>query len=398
MQNNLRIPNFTVFLLLFVITLSRYHLYLGFSLKIYMIFLVVLFCIYLKYFFFRPLFGYEVVLLIFYFFYCLSGVFSEYPSSSIRILLGVVIVLGSYFIMKFLFERISITSLEITIANAGLIFNGMSLVWYIAGILITDGSVDTISFGLLIDRDYPRLIGLLDDPNIYVFFNTLFFCFYVTNLKGVKHYSGFLLCLITSLLTFSRGGLVSLLLVSVLYLVLSSSAKRIKWIGLFLPVIGVIYAVSYFTPININRIIINRINDFTNDQGSGRFELWEQALDYFMSKPLLGIGAFNFSDYYAFHHHKTLYVHNTYLEILAESGILGFTLFLLFLIVLMKKFYEIKLHKTKPYIVLTFFGFLFQMISLSLIINEAFFLFLAISARYFEVYEEKIWRNKEQRW
>lgn len=92
----------------------------------------------------------------------------------------------------------------------------------------------------------------------------------------------------------------------------------------------IMYAASSFIQIDLNQIISSRINDFSSDKGSGRFELWKQAITYFMSHPLLGIGAFNFSDYYAFEHNEKLYVHNTYLEILVEAGIIGFLFYFSF--------------------------------------------------------------------
>lgn len=357
-----------------------------------MIFLAVFFCIYFRDFYFRTLYHYEILLLLFYFIYCLSGAFSQYPESSIRVILGVVLILGSYFIMRFLLEQTSIGSIETSIANVGIIFNGTSLILYIIGIQvvgINQTDVGITSYGLLLDRDYPRLIGLLDDPNIFIFYNTLFFCFYLTHLKGIKYSIGFILCIVTNILTFSRGGLVALIVVVILYMLLTNSSQRIKTVLVFLSCLVVIYTVSSYIQIDVNQIITSRINDFSNDEGSGRFDLWGQAINYFMSHPLLGIGAFNFSDYYAFEHNEKLYVHNTYLEILAESGIIGFLFYFLFLLMLVKKLFMISLHKEQTYIVLTLFAFLLQLASLSLMINEAFFLFLAIVFKYIDVYEKK---------
>ncbi|CAI8900765.1 MULTISPECIES: O-antigen ligase family protein [Bacillus] len=381
-----------VFLLLFFITLSKYNLSIGFSLKIYMIFLVIFFCIYFRDFYFRPLYHYEILLLLFYFTYCLSGAFSQYPESSIRVILGVILVLICYFIMRYMLEQASIPAIEASIANVGILFNMISLLLYMIGLQITGGSptgVEITSYGLLLDRDYPRLIGLLDDPNIFIFYNTLFFSFYLTHLKGFKHSFGFILCIITNLLTFSRGGIVALILVVILYIILADFLKKVKMILIALLCLVVIYAACSFMQIDLNQIISSRINDFSSDKGSGRFELWEQAINYFMSHPLLGIGAFNFSDYYAFEHNEKLYVHNTYLEILVEAGIIGFLFYLSFLFLFIIKLFKTKLHNKEPFIILTLFAFLLQMVSLSLMINEALFSFLAIALKYISVYERK---------
>ncbi|MGX2960664.1 O-antigen ligase family protein [Peribacillus sp. JNUCC 23] len=392
MQINKNTSMWPVFYLLLFITLSKYNLSIGFSLKIYMIFLAILFFIYFRDFYFRPLYHYEILLLLFYFTYCLSGAFSQYPEASIRVILGVILILCCFFIMRYVVEQASIRAIETSIANVGIIFNSISLLLYVIGLRLTGGSpggVEITSFGLLLDRDYPRLIGLLDDPNIFIFYNTLFFSFYLTYLKGLKHSIGFILCVITSLLTFSRGGIVALLLVVLLYVILADFSKKLKMMTVSLLCLVVIFTAGSFIQVDFNQIIHSRITDFSTDGGSGRFELWVQAINYFMSHPLLGIGAFNFSDYYEFEHNEKLFVHNTFLEVLVESGIIGFLLYFSFLIMLLITFIRTKLHKEKPYIVLTLFAFLLQMVSLSLIINEAFFFFLALAFKYISIYERK---------
>ncbi|MFB7642097.1 polysaccharide polymerase, partial [Peribacillus butanolivorans] len=77
------------------------------------------------------------------------------------------------------------------------------------------------------------------------------------------------------------------------------------------------------------------------------------------------------------------------LEVLVESGIIGFLFYISFLLMLVITLFKAKLHKEKPFIVLTLFAFLIQMMSLSLMINEAFFSFLALTLRYITVYERK---------
>lgn len=392
LQIDKAISAWPVFLLLLFVTLSKYNLYIGFSLKIYMIFLAIILCVYFRKFYFRSLYHYEILLLLFYFTYCISGAFSLYPESSIRVILGVILVLGCYFIMRFIVEQTSISTIETSVATVGIIFNAVSLLLYIIGLKVTGVSsvgVEIISFGLLVDRDYPRLIGLLEDPNIFIFYNTIFFSFYLTNLKGVKHSVGFILCVITSLLTFSRGGIVALLLVVILYIFLVDFSKKLKMAATFILCLLVLYIAGSFSQLDVNQIITSRIIDFSTDGGSGRFELWGQALQYFMSHPLFGIGAFNFSDYYEFDHNIKLYVHNTYLEVLVESGIIGFVFYFHFLFFLIITLLKTRLHIKKPYIVLTLFAFLLQMVSLSLMINEAFFVFLALALKYISVFERK---------
>lgn len=101
-----------------------------------------------------------------------------------------------------------IVVLESSIAYVGVVFNVVSLILYIIGLQyfsLYGGEEREIFAGLLVDRGYPRLIGLLDDPNIFIFYNTIFFMYYMTNLQNITNILGLILCVTTSLLTFSRG-------------------------------------------------------------------------------------------------------------------------------------------------------------------------------------------------
>lgn len=391
MENNMQISMKWIFLLILFVMLSKYNIYIGFSLKIYMIFLVIYFCLTIKDFYIQKLYFHEVVFLLFYFIYCLSGILSIYLSASIRMIFGVLLVLGCYFIMRNLLGNTEIVVLESAIVYVGLIFNIVSLILYIVGLQhfgLHGGEEREVYAGLLVDRGYPRLIGLLDDPNIFIFYNTIFFMYYMTNLNNITNLIGLILCVTTSLLTFSRGGILAIVLVIFAYVCMSSFAKKVKLImGLVLFSVVVFSLSNVLMGGELDDILNNRISDFSRDNGSGRFTLWEAAFKYFLSNPYIGIGAFNFSNYYEYQFNEKLYVHNTFLEILSESGIIGFLLYSAFLCILMVKLAKYNLFREKPYLFLTMIAFLFQMMSLSLIINEAFFLFLAVVMKYISIYE-----------
>ena len=59
-----------------------------------------------------------------------------------------------------------------------------------------------------------------------------------------------------------------------------------------------------------------------NQLTSGRTELWEKAWELFKEKPIFGIGWEQFMNNNTFNHE----VHNTYLQWLCESGVVGFVL------------------------------------------------------------------------
>jgi O-antigen ligase len=369
-------------LLLFLFMLSKYNFYIGFALKPYMIFLLLFLLFHLSIFSFQKLHLYESVLLLFYLFYSFTGAFSVYPFASLRFTLGIILLIFFYFILRFFLDAYSDDTIQKTVCRTGLLFNAVSLLLYVLGLksfgLQVQGELES-SYGVLWDRDYPRLIGLLEDPNLYIFYNTIFFTCCLTNTKKWGNKIGFILCLVTNALTFSRGGILAMLLVILIYMVISNAAKRWRIMivmGAGVSVVG--YLATSIMKFDIGRLLEGRIKDFSSDGGSGRFELWSRAWDYFLAHPLMGIGADNFIEYNIVHYGEKLYTHNTFLQILSESGLLGFSLYFTFLLLVFFRLMNRRLIREKPYLLLSFIAFLLQIMSLSLIINEAFFLYLAI--------------------
>lgn len=65
--------------------------------------------------------------------------------------------------------------------------------------------------------------------------------------------------------------------------------------------------------------------DVGEASAQGRVESWYEGLHMFISRPLLGIGADGYSDMY------NLTAHNSFVLVLAETGIIGFTIWLAFI-------------------------------------------------------------------
>ncbi|KMJ58743.1 polysaccharide polymerase [Bacillus sp. LL01] len=373
---------FTIFLMILLVTLARYSIPLGFSLKPYMVFLLIFIFIHLSSFYFQRLQSFEVAMLLFYFIYCYSGAFALHPESSLRIILGITLYLTCYFIMKSILSYSSPKVIEEGISYAGIIFNVASLIFYVLGIRSANVEFEgerVLEFGVMVDRSYPRLIGLLEDPNFFVFYNTLFFAYYICNPHTWKNRLGLMLCITANLLTFSRGGLVALVIMFIIYLVLNKPVKQIKiLLGSLLSLSLLAYIVIVQLKFDMLGIIDSRFEDFANDGGSGRFELWERAWDFFSNNMILGIGAFNFSNYNLFHHNDTLTVHNTFLDILSESGLVGISFFLVFIYLVFIQLWRFNVHRVKQYLFLAYIGFVLQMMFLSVIINDMFFMYIAI--------------------
>jgi hypothetical protein len=74
---------------------------------------------------------------------------------------------------------------------------------------------------------------------------------------------------------------------------------------------------------------------FTATSGTGRYQLWGEAVDAFESRPVWGIGAGNYELFWNVHAPfkvAILDAHSLYLETLAELGVVGFALLLAFVV------------------------------------------------------------------
>lgn len=90
-------------------------------------------------------------------------------------------------------------------------------------------------------------------------------------------------------------------------------------------VIGVLVARYIYTSTNILSSVLEKISLVSSmgDTSNGRIELWKKALEEFYNSPIWGVGLKSIYKQIGFD------VHNTYLQILAETGIIGFIVFLI---------------------------------------------------------------------
>jgi O-antigen ligase len=136
--------------------------------------------------------------------------------------------------------------------------------------------------------------------------------------------------------TESRGGLVAVVATLVAALAVGGRLRRplLAWAGAAVVVGAVAFALFASTS------SLHRLTSFSSDGGSGRTELWSVAGDVVRAHPLAGVGAGNFPVVEATYAARTntnltkVYleltehevVHNTYLHIFAELGVVGLIL------------------------------------------------------------------------
>lgn len=131
-------------------------------------------------------------------------------------------------------------------------------------------------------------------------------------------------------LTAKRTGLIALILGFASYFIISirnqDSLKK-KWrsiIGIALLALLLIGFTSYYSE-QTNYIIL-RLNNITEDQGSGRFREWNSIIELVKSSPLVNqiIGhGFQAVPTHVHPYGKAIFAHNSYIEFLYDLGIIG---------------------------------------------------------------------------
>lgn len=163
-----------------------------------------------------------------------------------------------------------------------------------------------------------RYVGIFNDPNDLglLFAATVPMAFFLTGFGGFLGRLFWLtaaaLLLYGIYLTNSRGALLAVLVVFGGYI----------WFRRGLVTAGVLGMLG----LSALKMLSMRMQDLDPDESSafGRVDAWYEGLHMFISNPVLGVGVGNFTDY------NQLTAHNSFVLVLAETGFVGFTLWLAF--------------------------------------------------------------------
>ncbi len=138
--------------------------------------------------------------------------------------------------------------------------------------------------------------------------------------------------------TGSRAGLIGLVILLFLFLFTNiSPVKRSIKIVLFIGIIifTAAYAGKIFT--ERNSTILNPGEDYNVTDEYGRLELWKKGVEFTLMRPLTGVGATCFPEAIGVNRKKRgiqekwQVVHNAYLQISSELGLIAFIFFFLML-------------------------------------------------------------------
>jgi len=151
-------------------------------------------------------------------------------------------------------------------------------------------------------------------------------------------------------LTHSRAGLISLLIGLTPFLVFLANRKYRVKITLAFMLFGVIFVSLPFSA--------KILADFILRADAGRIQIWKAGVSMFLDSPLLGKGLGNFMKYTSDYGLVPLYAHNCYLQLLAESGLIGLISFLWFLAEIISRGIKRVITEKNPLFLGLFFGLL----------------------------------------
>lgn len=241
---------------------------------------------------------------------------------------------------------ILLSSLNVTDREVKILINGFALASIIYAILIICSRFvhstayihsNIILFGTTLDPNY---IGL----PLVVAFSLLLYDF-LNKKKSLLIISGLFILALAILLTASRGNFVSLSLCiigNIIFFLKNRGVGLLKKVSILMISVAGLIIFYNFASNNFN-LFLERMTTFTSegDISNGRYELWNHAIKLWTEYPIFGNG------FESLGRRMNMGVHNTYIQLLCDSGLIGFALFILFLYLLLKKSF---LYDTKLFI------------------------------------------------
>lgn len=185
--------------------------------------------------------------------------------------------------------------------------------------------------------------------------------------KRVLNLLFYIILAVAIVYTASRGNMLSFIISNALLVLVYMTKNNV---ALHTKVIWIVFiAVTIFFLTNYLPIFLpeqwERMSTFGEGSDNGRFELWKRAIEAWKMHPIFGNGM---GAMYGVFGKAT---HNTYFQLLSETGLLGFMLFVIFVIRILKKVFRFD----KVYFCLIL-GCLFQIGFLDALDNRCFWVIL----------------------
>lgn len=174
--------------------------------------------------------------------------------------------------------------------------------------------------------------GMTTQPGVNAMYLGVLFLINMISFNNKRKYRNLIIALVSFAMIFTTAKrsviFLSLITLIIFYLSTKNSinikVNMNKVVNILLTFVIIILGIYYiYAKTNVLESFIEKLNVLSNinDISNGRFDLWNKSLLYFSNNPILGIGLKNF------YIQESFDVHNTYLQILTETGMLGLMVF-----------------------------------------------------------------------
>lgn len=294
---------------------------------------------------------YERIWIFSYLSLALSIIWANNIALALQLILGEIILLTFYFVLKSLLELLSIDEVEQVFDLSFRFFVYVSLVLYVMGFVsiyvlhseityavhLNEGSLRI--FGCYKEGMLPRFMGLAESPNNYAYFADMIFWFFVWKGKTKEA----VITLLTLIFTISTTLYLALVVQVCCFYFLGG---RLTWkvVLLCFGLYGGFVFLIHFP--EVQAIMDDRM--IRNATGSGRFELWEYSLNKISESPIVGFGINQSRT--LFTKREYLSSHNNILEMGLSLGYIGCIVYIVFLLSLLKSTFSFSKNTKIPFV------------------------------------------------
>jgi len=258
---------------------------------------------------------------------------SSYFVSSFRVFFFWFFSFAVYWVTEWMWKKlpepIFAVQIAVDILGASALLSSLLGLWALWG----SGNLEAPLTGTFYwHNPFSAYLGMIGFPFLARFFS-------VTPRARVSYAIGMGILLVSLLLTRSRGGLLTFLLALLYFLFRLRRSRRPegKWVPLVVLGGGAMLLFLFFLRPDLWLPLIQRFQQALRGEQSvlARLEFWVVALKIASVSPLFGVGLGNYGDFFPrFQSHLEFYTsdpHNLLLQVLSETGFIGFLFFILFL-------------------------------------------------------------------
>lgn len=342
---------FYIFIFIFLF-FDGTHLNLGsFSIQYYQLFAPLLLINIIFYRKIGIIKGYEFCYLALYVYLMVTIIYAIDMLLALRLVILEILLIITYIYLRTEFSKFTISELEKYIILIGKIYIVGSIIFYLMGILSAQfiyAEPGSTYYGVMNESAFPRLVGFTESPNTYILIGLFLLVFFIYAQEKLF----ILLSIINITLTFSSTGIFLMGLIFLVYIIYHKYYLKFVKAGLFfLGLFSFIYYKFIYENDEIMKMIEIRLE--RNETGSNRLLIWRDAFDLISENPFFGYGI-NQTRILLKDFDGINSLHNTYMEVLLTSGMIGLIIYLATLIVLFIQTVKISLYMKESRLILLF--------------------------------------------